>query len=157
MQHFVDDADGTGVTVTGTWTTDTATAGAYRASSLHDGNAGKGSKSVQFATTLPHGGSYEVYIRHPTDLAASTSVPISVVHAGGTAALAVDQSVSGGRWRVIGRYNFVAGASLPLPRSPRALAQRPLSRCAALRCTVRHRRASQRHHLQRRHLWPRVC
>jgi FAD dependent oxidoreductase len=58
----VDNADASGVTVTGAWTTSTATAGFWGANYIHDQNAGKGIKSVRFTPNLPVAGDYEVYL-----------------------------------------------------------------------------------------------
>lgn len=41
----------------------------------------------------------------------STSIPVSIRHAGGTAGAVINQRVNGGKWNVIGSYSFLAGVS----------------------------------------------
>lgn len=103
----VDNADAAAVTVTGAWTNDTALSGFFGADYLTDGGSGSG--SVRFEATLPSRGSYEVFVRYPSDSAAAPAVPHTIEHADGSDTVNVDQSVGGGRWAKIARYSFNAG------------------------------------------------
>ena len=41
----------------------------------------------------------------------ATNVPVSIKHAAGTARVTVDQSKNGGKWQLLGTYEFAAGTS----------------------------------------------
>lgn len=53
--------------------------------------------------------SHDVYIWWSTNANRSATVPVSVVHSGGTATKTFDQRVNGGQWVLHGRYAFAAG------------------------------------------------
>jgi hypothetical protein len=75
---------------------------------VHDGNQGKGQKTVRFVPNLPEAGLCEVYlywIRHSNRAA---NVPIEITHEGGTAKLMVDQRSKGG-WVKVFTGKFGAG------------------------------------------------
>ena len=109
-EFIVDNADGTGVTVTGTWATSTGTTGYYGTNYLHDGATGAtGGKSVRFSPNLPTATRYDVYINWTSELARGRNVPIDVNHTGGTAEFFVDQQFNGGTWYQLGTFNFNAG------------------------------------------------
>lgn len=109
-QIIVDNADGTGVTLSGSWTASTASSGYYDTNYLHDGNTSKGSKSVRFTPNLPLAGNYQVSVRWPAASNRATNVPIDVVHASGTTTKTVNQQTHHGEWVSLGTYSFNAGA-----------------------------------------------
>lgn len=111
QEVIVDNTANPGVAITGSWTTSNSTAapGFYGANYLHDGNAGKGSKSVRFTPNLPGGGIYEVYLRWTAYSNRASNVPIDIVHANGTDYVQVDQRANGGQWILLGNYSFDAG------------------------------------------------
>jgi hypothetical protein len=105
----VDDADLTGVTITGSWTSSTSSPGFYGGDYRHDGNTGTpGGKSVRFTPTLP-GGSTNVYLRWTAGDNRASNAPVSVTHAGGTSNLSVNQQVNNNRWFLLGAFTFNAG------------------------------------------------
>ncbi|MBB6637696.1 polysaccharide lyase family 8 super-sandwich domain-containing protein [Cohnella thailandensis] len=106
---IVDNADSSGVTKIGTWTTANTQADRYGADYLHDGNAGKGTKSVTFTPELPISGTYEVYLMWPEHFNREDAVQVDVVHNGTASTVAVDQRSNGGVWNLIGTYAFQAG------------------------------------------------
>jgi hypothetical protein len=108
---IVDNAAATGVTVTGTWSTSTASTGQYYGSNyLHDGNTGKGSKTVKFTPSLPVAGTYKVYAMWNNAAGMrATSVPITTTYAGGSDTVMKDQNTNGGIWTLLGTYSFAAG------------------------------------------------
>jgi hypothetical protein len=95
---IVDNADASGVTLTGNWTASTVVTGFYGTDYLHDDNAEKGTKSVRFTPTIPTAGKYDVYLRWPASPNRATQVPVDVVHAGGTTTFYVDETTAGGAW-----------------------------------------------------------
>ncbi len=67
----------------------------------------------RFAPNLGASGAYDVYLQYMVrdTSARSTATPVSVVHAGGTTSLTLDQNVGddGGNWVCIGRFTFIRG------------------------------------------------
>lgn len=105
----MDDADASGVTITGAWTSSTFDPNYYGTDYLHDGNTGKGAKSVTFTPTLPVAGSYEVFARWTAGSNRASNTPIAIAYVGGTANVQVDQRSNGGVWVSLGIYSFAAG------------------------------------------------
>lgn len=109
-EEIVDNNDLSGVTLTGSWTA-SSSAGFYGTNSLHDGNAGKGSKSVRFTPTLMETRNYEVYVWWTSHSNRATNVPIDIVSASGTTTTQVNQQIDGGQWVSLGVFPFLAGTS----------------------------------------------
>ena len=113
VEVTVDNADATGVTLVGDWTTSTATTGGgpFGADYFHDGNADKGTKSVTFTPTVPIAGLYAVYLywnNHPNR---STRTPVDIVHTFGTTVVVIDQQAIGGQFSLLGTFSFDAGTA----------------------------------------------
>ncbi|MDF3058514.1 MAG: hypothetical protein K0R17_2729 [Rariglobus sp.] len=108
---IVDNSAATGVTITGAWTSSAADPGYHGTNYLHDGDAGKGTKSVRFSPTLATAGTYEVYLRWTASTSRANNVPVTITHAGGTASTQVNQKVNGGEWVLLGSYAFNAGTA----------------------------------------------
>jgi len=108
---IVDNTDSTGVTITGAWTTSTFSPGYYCTNYIHDGNTGKGSKSVRFTPTIPVSGNYEVFARWISGSDRATNVPIDIVTASGTSSVQVNEQTNGGQWVSLGTYSFNAGTA----------------------------------------------
>lgn len=105
---IVDNADPSGVAITGAWTTGTATANKYGPSLLNDGNSGT-NKSVRFTPTLQSAGYYQVYGWWGSNAAFSSSVPVDIVSTSGTSTINVNQQAGGGQWNLLGTFKFNAG------------------------------------------------
>ena len=107
-----DNTDSTGITITagtGGWTSSTFSTDYYGANYVHDGNTGKGTKSVRFTPTLPDAGSYQVFVRWSAATGRASNVPIDIITPGGTVTKTVDQRTNGGKWMSLGTYTFNAG------------------------------------------------
>ena len=107
----VDDGDA-GVTVSGAWATQTDQVVDYDmhgASYLSIASITTGGATVAWDLDLPADGLYEVCAWSPQKTSATT-VTYRVVHAGGSATVAVDQRHRGGRWVRLGDWSFTAGA-----------------------------------------------
>ena len=103
---FVDNSHPTLVTATGDWLASAATVGFIGADYLHDNNTGQGTKQVRYA--LPPGttGSQRVFLRWTSHTNRASNAAVEIRHADGTATLAVDQRVNGGKWNLLGVYRF---------------------------------------------------
>jgi regulation of enolase protein 1 (concanavalin A-like superfamily) len=100
------------VPATGGWTKVSGTNSGYSDSFLHDGGAGKGSRSVTFSPNVLFAGNYEVSIRWKQANNRATDVPVTVTHAGGTTTPPkLNQQESGDTWVPLGTYFFNAGTS----------------------------------------------
>jgi len=73
-------------------------------------------------------GNYQVSMWWTEWPSRSTSVPVYVIHAGGTSQVAINQQSGGGRWNTLGTYNFTAGAQGSVTLSAPGAA--PTSYCA---------------------------
>jgi RHS repeat-associated protein len=107
---IVDNANTTGVTITGSWYPSSSVAGSYNDLYLYDEPAQRGTTSVCFTPTVAVAGTYEVCLRwrnSATSLA--SNVPVEIVHAAGTDTLKVNQRVDGGTWVTLGVFPFAAG------------------------------------------------
>ena len=108
---IVDNTDTARVTVTGAWTSSTATAGYYGTDYLHDGNAGQGTKSVRFAPALSQAGQYQVYARWTAHANRATNARYDIIHSTGTASVTMNQQANGGAWILLGTHQFSAGTT----------------------------------------------
>ena len=99
---------GGGRSFTGTWCLSTAT-GSFGANSLYSCN--ESTATYRWTPTLLGGATYDVYVWWSSHANRSTSVPLTVVHAGGQTTRTFNQRVSGGQWVLHGRYAFAAGTA----------------------------------------------
>ncbi|MBL9134819.1 MAG: hypothetical protein JNK85_03080 [Verrucomicrobiales bacterium] len=108
----IDNADGPAlVQLEGSWTTSSAATGFWAANYLHNGNVGKGTKSVSFVPMIPAAGNYDVSIWYAAGTNRATNVPVDIVHAGGTTTRVVNQRTTGSQWVSLGTYAFGSGTT----------------------------------------------
>jgi hypothetical protein len=107
----VDNADATGVSLTGVWTSSTGTPGYYGSDYLLDGNTGQGTKSVRFTPSIPVASNYEVFARWTAASNRSSQVPITITHGGVSEAVTVNQRLNGSQWISLGTYSFAVGTT----------------------------------------------
>jgi hypothetical protein len=100
-----------GIVTTGSWASSTGAPNYYGDRFFHDGNSGKGTKSVSFTPTITSPGQYAVYVWWTSHPNRATNTPITVNHAGGSAPHVVNQEQNGGQWYPLGTYTFAAGAN----------------------------------------------
>jgi hypothetical protein len=108
---IVDNADATGVSISGSWTSSTAIAGYWGTDYLTDGNTNKGGSSVSFTPVLPSNGVYQVALRWTDNANRATNVPVDIIHPAGTNRVLVNQQSNGGAWVLLLTTNFNAGTS----------------------------------------------
>ena len=99
------------VTVSGSWslgTDKTTDYDMYGDSYLYCDSDKSGVNSVTWDLNVPETGLYEVCVWSPQKSSATT-VNYQINHAGGSESVEVDQTVNGGRWFLLGDYNFDAG------------------------------------------------
>jgi hypothetical protein len=105
----VDNTDSTGVTLVGTWVASTFAPPFNGSNYLHDGNTGKGTKSIRFTPNLPTSGTYEVFAWWAASTDRATAVPFDITSVSGTTTVPVNQRLNGYQWRSLGTYTFNAG------------------------------------------------
>jgi subtilisin family serine protease len=98
-----------GTSSTGSWCVSGA-AGPYGPSSLFSCGSGAGD-TYRWRPTIQSAGTYDVYVWWTRHVNRSASVPISVVHAGGTTTRTYDERSGGSTWVLHGRYAFHAGTA----------------------------------------------
>lgn len=110
----VDNTDTALVTATGEWLASNATAGYAGGNYLHDNNTGQGTKQVSYRLPAGLSGFQRVYLRWTAHTNRASNVPVEIHHSGSTATLSVDQRANGGRWNLLGLYEFggTAGESI---------------------------------------------
>ena len=107
---IVDDADAApAFQVTGAWVDSTATSGFYGSGYKH--NDLVEGITATFTPDLPAAGTYEVYMRWTQHANREQSVPVTINHSTGGASTTVDQKQDGGKWNLLGTYDFPAGQS----------------------------------------------
>jgi hypothetical protein len=107
---ILDNTAASGVTISSGWTASTGVAGYYGTNFLHDGNAGKGTKTVRYKPNLK-GGTYRVYARWTAHANRATNVPFTIVRSQGSSTVIQNQRVNGGQWVLLGTFTFAAGSS----------------------------------------------
>ena len=91
---------------TGTWSVSGAS-GYYGVDSVWSRDGTK----FNWHFTPAQSGSYEVSMWWTEWPSRSTSVPVRIEHAGGSATVSINQQQNGGRWNALGSYSFNAGDS----------------------------------------------
>jgi hypothetical protein len=109
---IVDNADSSGVSLTGVWTASSATPGFHGGDYLHDGGVRDGSCSARFTPSLPDAGTYEVFLRWTAHANRASNVPVEIRLPGGSLQdVTVNQQVNGSQWVSVGSFSFAAGFS----------------------------------------------
>lgn len=100
---------------TGHWVTSTHTEPFVGEGYIHDGNAGKGQKSVRFRLRVPEAGKYELRLGYQAFGNRATRVPVTVVTPSGQHTLHVNQRETppiNGLFRSLGTANLARGGKV---------------------------------------------
>lgn len=107
----LDNANGTGVAISGTWTVDSSVAGCWG----NDALVSAGGSTVTFTPTVPTTGNYKVQVRWTAAASRASIAPITVNAADGAHNTTVDQQVNGGQWITLSAswpFNAGTGGSI---------------------------------------------
>ena len=96
--------------VGGTWATGTSSTDKFGTDYRNKGGNG-GTSYLQFTPNLPVAGEYNVYVWYPQGSNRTTNAPHIINYSGGSTIVYVNQKVNGGKWNLLGKYNFAAGTS----------------------------------------------
>ena len=103
---IVDNSD-PGVAITGAWTASDYEP-PYGLNYLHDGDAGKGKKSVRWTPTIDVAGNYTVQIFVEKGANRATNVPVDIIRGSSKSTVTVNQRAKGG-WVTLGTWALAAG------------------------------------------------
>ena len=105
---IVDNTNAPRVTIQGAWTSSAFDTGYIGTNYLHDGNAGKGQKSVTFRPVLTNAGSYEVFLRWTSSGNRATNIPVTILTRSNAPAVqvTVNQQANGAMWNSLGTFAF---------------------------------------------------
>ena len=108
---IVDNADATGVEVSGTWVTSTSSANRYGSNYLHSNKQASENVWVKFTPNIPSNAIYDVSIYFNGNDSRGSAIPVEIVYDGGVATNLLDQSSSTLTRVSIGSFPFAAGTS----------------------------------------------
>jgi hypothetical protein len=128
---IVDNENPTGVSIVGAWTLSTGAPGYNGTNFIHDGNAGKGTKSVRFTPTLPQTGNYAVYLRWTQNANRANNTPVTLTYLGGVTNYVINQQANGGAGIFSARSpSPTARLGMCSPKPPaRPASSSPMPRC----------------------------
>lgn len=96
-----------GVTAVGGWTSGTAQSGYVGSDYIHDGNTGKGDKSVTYTAATATGAKYKVALWYTPWSNRATNVPVDIYAKSGVVTVNVNQQANGRQWFTLpGEYEF---------------------------------------------------
>ena len=108
---IVDNADASGVEVSGAWPSSSYNADRYGADYLHNNKQASESLWVKYTPALPSNATYVVSLFWNGDSSRSASVPVEIVHDGGVETNLVDMTRKSSTWNAIGAWRFAKGTS----------------------------------------------
>ena len=111
----VDNSDGNHVETVGSWASSSSTTHFYGSDYLHDGNTGKGEKSITFRPALPSSGEYEVSIRWTSATNRASNVPVLVEYNIAPPAWQLTVSGAGGSGEYAAEVPVALSATAPRP------------------------------------------
>ena len=106
------DNDKPAVTLAGAWGNNTRDEVDQRHElSVEQASAGDGSSTATFRPNLPVGGRYRVFARWTSHANRATNAPYTIHHVGGADTVRVNQENNGGKWMLLGEYEFAPGTA----------------------------------------------
>ena len=102
--------DNPAATVVGSWTTGTSSTDKFGTDYRYK-SQGTGSAYLQYTPTITTPGDYQVYEWHPQGSNRTIGAPFVIAYNGGTQTLNVNEQINGGRWNLLGTFNFVSGTA----------------------------------------------
>lgn len=103
--------DNPSATMVGDWTTGTMSTDKFGTDYYFQSTKGNGSAYIEFRPNLQASGNYQVYEWHPEGTNRTTDAPVEITFNGGKQTVTVNQRINGGRWVLLGTYNFAAGTA----------------------------------------------
>ncbi len=107
---IVDNSDTAYTAYTGAWTTASTSSDKYGADYQY-ATAGGAAASFEWRPNLPFAGVWQVAVWYPAGSNRSNNAPYTIGHMGGTSTVRVNQQTNGGKWNILGLYEFDAGTA----------------------------------------------
>jgi hypothetical protein len=99
------------VAVSGSWLTATSSSDKYRTNYYYKTYLSAKGGYVNFVPTIVKAGNYQVYEWHPAGSNRATNAPHVIHYHGGTQTVYVNQALNGGKFNLLGTWNFAAGTA----------------------------------------------
>ncbi len=97
-------------TISGSWSTGSSSADKYGGDYRYK-SQGSGGAYLQYTPNLAVAGDYQVYAWYPQGGNRPSNAPYAVTYSGGTEVVRVNQQSNGGRWNLLGTFQFNAGSA----------------------------------------------
>ena len=108
---IVDNADASGVEISGEWPASSHNADRYGADYLHSNKAASDDLWVRFTPEIPSNATYVVSLFWNGDYSRGSAVPVEIVYDGGVTTNFVDMTQKSSVWNAIGSWPFKKGTS----------------------------------------------
>jgi hypothetical protein len=102
--------DNPAATVVGSWSTGTSAADRFGSDYRYKSGAG-GANYLQYTPNIAVAGTWQVYEWHSQGSNRTTNGRYAITYNGGTQTVQVNQQVNGGRWNLLGTFNFTTGSA----------------------------------------------
>lgn len=110
LEIIVDNTDPEFSVLSGNWRDSTSVSGWY-GSNYKTTDERAGTEQVKWEFQVKESGSHEVYAWWTAHSNRGTAVPYTINYEGGSDTVLVDQEQNGGKWNLLGTYNFNAGVN----------------------------------------------
>ena len=106
------DNDKPAVTLAGAWANNIANEADQRYElSVEQAASGDGTSTATFRPNLPTGGRYKIFARWTAHANRARNAPYTIHHANGQDTVRVNQEQNGGKWMLLGEYDFAPGTA----------------------------------------------
>jgi hypothetical protein len=106
---IIDNTDSAKVQISGQWYSSNMPGGYWGNNYYHDGNQGKGEKSVKYIPEINENGFYEVSLRWTSLGNRPVNVPVKITYVSGIKDTLINQQIEGSRWVSLGIFFFSSG------------------------------------------------
>ena len=108
---IVDNADGAGVEISGSWPSSSYNSDRYGANYLHNNKVASEDLWVRYTPEIPSNATYVVSLFWNGDDSRGSAVPVEIVYDGGVTTSSVNMTVKSSTWNAIGSWPFAVGQS----------------------------------------------
>ena len=111
LSVIIDNADATGVQISGDWKASSHSSNRYGANYLHNDKVGSDDLWVRFTPEMPSNATYSVSLFWNGGETRASAVPVEIVYDGGVVTQSVNMTTDSGSWNRIGEWPFANGTS----------------------------------------------